>query len=95
MSQILAFDFGTFSIGVAIGQHITGTASPLAALRAKDGQPNWDEVAARMALQVTGHGSGCCGGGHRCWHRAGATAQHGPSVAAAATSEDTTAAKGG
>jgi putative Holliday junction resolvase len=44
MSQILGFDFGTFSIGVAVGQRITGTASPLAALRAKDGQPNWDEV---------------------------------------------------
>ena len=49
MSQILAFDFGTFSIGVAVGQHITGTASPLAALRAKDGQPNWDEVAKLIA----------------------------------------------
>ncbi|WP_127346533.1 Holliday junction resolvase RuvX [Pseudidiomarina mangrovi] len=44
MSQILGFDFGTFSIGVAVGQRITGTASPLAALRAKDGQPNWDDV---------------------------------------------------
>lgn len=49
MSQILAFDFGTFSIGVAVGQHITGTASPLAALRAKDGQPNWDEVTKLIA----------------------------------------------
>lgn len=49
MSQILAFDFGTLSIGVAVGQHITGTASPLAALRAKDGQPNWDEVTKLIA----------------------------------------------
>jgi len=28
---VLAFDFGTKSIGVAVGQEITGTASPLAA----------------------------------------------------------------
>lgn len=49
MSQILGFDFGTFSIGVAVGQRITGTASPLAALRAKDGQPNWDEVSKLIA----------------------------------------------
>ena len=33
---VLAFDFGTKSIGVAVGQEITGTASPLAALKAGD-----------------------------------------------------------
>ena len=37
---VLAFDFGTKSIGVAVGQEITGTASPLAALKAKDGIPD-------------------------------------------------------
>lgn len=37
----LAFDFGMKSIGVAIGQAITGTASPLAALKAQDGIPDW------------------------------------------------------
>jgi putative Holliday junction resolvase len=41
----LAFDFGMKSIGVAVGQRITSTASPLAALRATDGIPNWDVVA--------------------------------------------------
>ncbi|KFZ28496.1 Holliday junction resolvase [Pseudidiomarina atlantica] len=41
MSQVLGFDFGTHNIGVAVGQSITGTASPLAALKAKDGQPDW------------------------------------------------------
>jgi putative Holliday junction resolvase len=41
----MAFDFGMKSIGVAIGQSITGTASPLAALKATDGIPNWDLVA--------------------------------------------------
>lgn len=41
----LAFDFGMKSIGVAVGQSLTGTASPLAALKARDGIPNWDVLA--------------------------------------------------
>jgi putative Holliday junction resolvase len=41
---ILAFDFGTRSIGVAIGQKITGTARPLSALKAKDGIPDWEQI---------------------------------------------------
>ncbi|MDA9557483.1 Holliday junction resolvase RuvX [Vibrio sp.] len=41
---IMAFDFGTKSIGTAIGQEITGTASPLKAFKANDGIPNWDEI---------------------------------------------------
>ena len=44
MSQTLAFDFGLARIGVAIGQSITQTASPLDTLRAKDGVPNWQLV---------------------------------------------------
>lgn len=44
MSQILGFDFGVTSIGVAVGQTITGTASPLPALKANDGIPNWQQV---------------------------------------------------
>ncbi|WP_166424048.1 Holliday junction resolvase RuvX [Paraglaciecola sp. 20A4] len=42
---VLAFDFGTKSIGVAVGQEVTGTASPLDAIKATDGIPNWDVVA--------------------------------------------------
>ena len=42
---VLAFDFGTKSIGVAVGQEITGTASPLNAIKAQDGIPNWELVA--------------------------------------------------
>lgn len=42
---LLAFDFGTRSIGVAIGQRITGTARPLAALKAHDGTPDWNLIA--------------------------------------------------
>lgn len=41
---IMAFDFGTKSIGSAIGQEITGTASPLKAFKAQDGTPNWDDI---------------------------------------------------
>ena len=41
---ILCFDYGTKSIGVAVGQSITQTANPLTDLKAKDGIPNWDEI---------------------------------------------------
>ena len=41
---LLGFDFGTRSIGVAIGQEITGSAQPLRALKANDGIPNWEEI---------------------------------------------------
>ena len=41
---VLAFDFGTKSIGVAVGQEITGTASPLPALKARDGIPDWNVI---------------------------------------------------
>src|SRR5699024_5262439 len=43
---ILAFDFGTRQIGVASGQTITATASPLAQLPARDGMPDWEHVEA-------------------------------------------------
>lgn len=42
----LAFDFGTHRIGVAYGQSLTGTARPLPVLRARDGIPDWDRLAA-------------------------------------------------
>ena len=38
---ILAFDFGTKSIGVAVGSELTGTASLLNAFKAQDGTPDW------------------------------------------------------
>ena len=41
----MAFDFGTQKIGVAVGQSVTGSAQALPELRAKDGQPDWQEVA--------------------------------------------------
>ncbi|WP_197060501.1 Holliday junction resolvase RuvX [Erwinia sp. 9145] len=41
---LLAFDFGTKSIGVAIGQQLTGTARALNAIKAQDGIPDWSKV---------------------------------------------------
>lgn len=41
---LLSFDFGTKSIGVAIGQRITGTARPLTALKANNGNPDWTQI---------------------------------------------------
>ncbi len=48
MSTILAFDYGLKSIGVAIGQRLTGTASTLKALKAQDGTPNWEQIEALL-----------------------------------------------
>lgn len=42
--SVMAFDFGTRSIGVAIGQRITCTARPLTAFKARDGVPDWQEI---------------------------------------------------
>ncbi len=44
MKTVLGFDYGTRWIGVAAGQTITGTASALPPLMAKDGIPQWEEI---------------------------------------------------
>lgn len=44
-SIVLAFDFGTKNIGVAVGQLITQTATPLKAVPAKKGTPDWQQIA--------------------------------------------------
>jgi putative holliday junction resolvase len=41
---VLAFDFGLRHIGVAAGQTVTGTASPLVTLRAEQGKPDWQAL---------------------------------------------------
>ncbi|MZR63165.1 Holliday junction resolvase RuvX [Alcanivorax sp. DP30] len=46
--MILAFDYGTQKIGVASGNELLGTASPLKALPCKNTQPNWDDIAALL-----------------------------------------------
>lgn len=48
MSCILAFDYGLKSIGVAVGQQLTGTASTLKALKAVDGTPDWNQIEALL-----------------------------------------------
>ncbi|MFT7491283.1 MAG: putative Holliday junction resolvase [Pseudohongiellaceae bacterium] len=40
----LGFDFGLRSIGIAYGQSLTGSAQPLAPLKAKDGIPDWQHT---------------------------------------------------
>lgn len=49
MGIVLGFDFGMKYIGVATGQKISLTATPLTCLAAKDGIPNWEEVVALVS----------------------------------------------
>ena len=41
---IMGFDFGTSKIGIAVGQKITASASPISVVKAKDGKPNWSQL---------------------------------------------------
>jgi len=41
---LLAFDFGMKKIGVAVGQTVTKSATPLNKLPAKDGIPDWGSI---------------------------------------------------
>jgi len=43
---VLGFDFGTRSIGVAVGQTLTRSASELPTVRARDGIPDWQQLSA-------------------------------------------------
>lgn len=38
---LLAFDYGLRRIGVAVGQTLTGSASPVGVIPARDGEPDW------------------------------------------------------
>ena len=56
---VMAFDFGRVHIGVAIGQELTATASPLTTLTARNQQPDWEGITRlidqwRPALLVVG-----------------------------------------
>ncbi len=44
MSTLLGFDFGTHKIGVAVGNDITGTATPLTTLGRVKNQPDWNGI---------------------------------------------------
>lgn len=41
---IIAFDFGTQKMGMAVGSSLIESATPLALFPMKDGIPNWDEL---------------------------------------------------
>src|SRR5512134_2202481 len=41
---VMGFDFGRIRIGVAIGQELTATASPLVTLKTRNGRPDWDGI---------------------------------------------------
>ncbi|NNC55263.1 MAG: Holliday junction resolvase RuvX, partial [Pseudomonadales bacterium] len=44
----LGFDYGARQIGVAVGQSATGSARPLCILPAREGQPDWTQLAALL-----------------------------------------------
>ena len=44
MATIIAFDFGMKRTGVAVGNTLTGSASPECTLLSKNEQPDWDGI---------------------------------------------------
>jgi putative Holliday junction resolvase len=42
---VIGFDFGMKRIGIAVGQTLTGTANPLMTISARDGIPDWQQIA--------------------------------------------------
>jgi putative Holliday junction resolvase len=44
MGTLLGFDFGARKIGVAVGQTITRSATPLTTLRSKRDKPDWERI---------------------------------------------------
>jgi putative Holliday junction resolvase len=43
---VMGFDFGTKKIGVAVGQGLTGSATPIGIIPARDGIPVWADIEA-------------------------------------------------
>lgn len=41
---VMAFDFGTRRIGVAVGQELLGSGQPVALIPARDGIPDWQQI---------------------------------------------------
>ena len=44
MKTVLGFDYGTYKIGVAVGQRLTGSATPLVTLTAVNQKPDWRAI---------------------------------------------------
>lgn len=45
MGTLLGFDYGHRKIGVAVGQTLTGTATPLTTIRSHHEKPDWERIA--------------------------------------------------
>ena len=41
---VLGFDFSKNRIGIAVGQQLTDTVTPLTTLHARNGKPDWDSI---------------------------------------------------
>lgn len=46
MSVVIAFDFGLKRTGVAVGNTLTGSATPECTLTSKDDRPDWEGISA-------------------------------------------------
>ena len=46
MQTLLGFDYGVKRIGIAVGQRVTGTATALCTVNARDGAPDWEQISA-------------------------------------------------
>lgn len=46
--RVMAFDFGTRRIGVAVGQEMLGSGQPVALIAARDGIPDWQKIEALL-----------------------------------------------
>jgi putative Holliday junction resolvase len=44
LTTLLCFDFGSKRIGVAVGQTVTGTASPLLTINSHNNRPDWEKI---------------------------------------------------
>ena len=45
-ATLLCFDFGTKRIGVAVGQTLTDTATPLEIISVRNNRPDWERISA-------------------------------------------------
>ena len=41
---LLGFDFGTQRIGIAVGQELTHSVTPLTTLKARNSKPDWEQI---------------------------------------------------
>lgn len=41
---LLGFDYGSKRIGIAVGQTLTGTATPLTTVAVRNGKPDWNRI---------------------------------------------------